>query len=149
MIRISFDRASHQELKIAPTTHCPPAFESLKRPSEKAGWPRISNLEDTIFEKIVLCQPHRRFLGSLSTKDILSPLLWEFVSFFQGAPPFFLTGETALSAFYLQHRYSEDLDPFTLDSDAFDRVPFYNGRYHDKANCLGCLVPDRASIPSL
>jgi hypothetical protein len=71
------------------------------------------------------------------------------VSFFQGAPPFFLTDETALSAFYLQHRYSEDLDLFTLDSDAFDRVPFYNGRYREKANCLGCLAQDRASILSL
>ena len=36
-----------------------------------------------------------------------------------------MTGETALSAFYLQHRYYEDLDLFTLDSDAFDRVPLY------------------------
>ncbi|MBI2352172.1 MAG: nucleotidyl transferase AbiEii/AbiGii toxin family protein [Deltaproteobacteria bacterium] len=53
-------------------------------------------------------------MGS-SPKDILSPLQWEFLSlFFQGAPPFFLTGGTALSAFYLQHRYSEDLDLFTL-----------------------------------
>lgn len=48
-----------------------------------------------------------------------------FVVFFQGAPPFFLTGGTALSAFYLQHRYSQDLDLFTLDSEAFDRVPLY------------------------
>jgi predicted nucleotidyltransferase component of viral defense system len=61
-----------------------------------------------------------------SPKDILSALQWEFLSFFfQGSPPFFLTGGTALSAFYLQHRYSEDLDLFTLDSDAFDRVPLY------------------------
>ena len=63
---------------------------------------------------------------ALSPKDILSALQWEFLSFFfNGAPPFFLTGGTALSAFYLQHRYSEDLDLFTLDSDAFDRVPLY------------------------
>ena len=63
---------------------------------------------------------------ALSPKDILSALQWDFLSvFFQGAPPFFLTGGTALSAFYLQHRYSEDLDLFTLDSDAFDRVPLY------------------------
>ncbi len=63
---------------------------------------------------------------ALSPKDVLSALQWEFLSFFfQGAPPFFLTGGTALSAFYLQHRYSEDLDLFTLDSDAFDRVPLY------------------------
>ena len=63
---------------------------------------------------------------ALSPKDVLSALQWEFLSFFfNGAPPFFLTGGTALSAFYLQHRYSEDLDLFTLDSDAFDRVPLY------------------------
>jgi hypothetical protein len=62
----------------------------------------------------------------LSAKDILSALQWDFLSFFfQGDPPFFLTGRTALSAFYLQHRYSEDLDLFTLDGDAFDRVPLY------------------------
>lgn len=64
-------------------------------------------------------------MGS-SPKDILSALQWEFLSiFFQGSPPFFLTGGTALSAFYLGHRYSEDLDLFTLDGDAFDRVPLY------------------------
>lgn len=63
---------------------------------------------------------------ALLPKDVLSALQWEFLSFFfQGAPPFFLTGGTALSAFYFQHRYSEDLDLFTLDSDAFDRVPLY------------------------
>jgi len=63
---------------------------------------------------------------ALSAKDILSVLQRDFLSlFFHGAPPFFLTGGTALSAFYLQHRYSEDLDLFTLDGDAFDRVPLY------------------------
>jgi predicted nucleotidyltransferase component of viral defense system len=63
---------------------------------------------------------------ALSPKDILSALQWEFLSvFFQPVPPFFLTGGTALSAFYLQHRYSQDLDLFTLDGDAFDRVPLY------------------------
>ncbi len=63
---------------------------------------------------------------ALSPNDILSALQRDFLScFFQGAPPFFLTGGTALSAFYLQHRYSEDLDLFTLDKDAFDRVSLY------------------------
>lgn len=63
---------------------------------------------------------------ALSPRDILSALQWEFLScFFQGAPPFFLTGGTALSAYYLQHRYSEDLDLFTLDGAAFDRVSLY------------------------
>lgn len=63
---------------------------------------------------------------ALSPKDILTALQWEFLScFFEGAAPFFLTGGTALSAFYLQHRYSEDLDLFTLDGAAFDRVSLY------------------------
>lgn len=35
---------------------------------------------------------------------------------------FFLTGGTALSAFYLQHRYSEDLDFFTEIPDAVGNV---------------------------
>lgn len=62
----------------------------------------------------------------LSPDKILSALQWEFLaSFFEGDPPFFLTGGTALSAFYLQHRYSEDLDLFTLDGDALERVPLY------------------------
>jgi hypothetical protein len=53
-------------------------------------------------------------------------LQWDFLSdFFRVPPPFFLTGGTALSAFYLQHRYSEDLDLFTLDSEAFNRTPMY------------------------
>ena len=62
----------------------------------------------------------------MSPNDILSALQRDFLSlFFQGAPPFFLTGGTALSAFYFQHRYSEDLDLFTLDKDVFDRVSLY------------------------
>lgn len=62
----------------------------------------------------------------LSPKQILSRLQWDFLtSLFEKSPPFFLTGGTALSAFYLGHRYSQDLDLFTLDSDAFDRVPLY------------------------
>ena len=57
--------------------------------------------------------PHGAAMA-LSPKEILSNLQWEFLSvFFIGAPPFFLTGGTALSAFYLHHRY---LDLFTLDS---------------------------------
>ena len=63
---------------------------------------------------------------TLSPRDILTKLQWDFLSrFFQESPPFFLTGGTALSAFYLRHRYSEDLDLFSLDGAAFDRVPLY------------------------
>jgi hypothetical protein len=82
---------------------------------------------------------------ALSPKDILSPLQWDFLSFFfQGAQPFFLTGGTALSAFYLQHRYSEDLDLFTLDSDAFDRVPLYVA---DTAARLNATVASLQTAP--
>jgi len=35
------------------------------------------------------------------------------------APAFYLTGGTALSRFYLQHRYSEDLDLFINDNEKF------------------------------
>jgi hypothetical protein len=82
---------------------------------------------------------------ALSPKDILSPLQWEFLSFFfQSATPFFLTWGTALSAFYLRHRYSEDLDLFTLDSDAFDRVPLYVA---DTATRLTASVASLQSAP--
>jgi len=82
---------------------------------------------------------------ALSPKDILSALQWEFLSFFfQGSPPFFLTGGTALSAFYLRHRYSQDLDLFTLDSDAFDRVPLYVA---DTATKLSAAVASLQTAP--
>lgn len=42
--------------------------------------------------------------------------------FFGRAQEFYLTGGTALSAFYLQHRFSEDLDFFTNDDVAFRRA---------------------------
>lgn len=81
----------------------------------------------------------------LSPKDVLSTLQWEFLSlFFQGAPPFFLTGGTALSAFYLRHRCSQDLDLFTLDSDAFDRVRLYVA---DSATKLTASVASLQTAP--
>jgi len=82
---------------------------------------------------------------ALSPKNVLSGLQWEFLSFFfHGAPPFFLTGGTALSAFYLQHRYSEDLDLFTLDADAFDRVPLYVA---DAATSIAASVTSIQTAP--
>jgi predicted nucleotidyltransferase component of viral defense system len=80
-----------------------------------------------------------------SPKDILSALQWDFLTlFFQGSPPFFLTGGTALSAFYLRHRYSQDLDLFTLDADAFNRVPLYVA---DGAAKLGALSDSLQTSP--
>ncbi|MGH7830820.1 MAG: nucleotidyl transferase AbiEii/AbiGii toxin family protein [Candidatus Binatia bacterium] len=80
-----------------------------------------------------------------SPKDILSPVQWDFLTlFFQGSPPFFLTGGTALSAFYLRHRYSQDLDLFTLDSEAFDRAPLYMA---DSAAKLTALADSLQTAP--
>ncbi|MBI4672961.1 MAG: nucleotidyl transferase AbiEii/AbiGii toxin family protein [Chloroflexi bacterium] len=61
----------------------------------------------------------------MSSQSILGPVQTEFLEqFFQNAvgQQFFLTGGTALAAFYLEHRYSEDLDLFTLDTDALARI---------------------------
>ncbi len=54
---------------------------------------------------------------------LLTPLQNSFlIEFFKLTPDFYLTGGTALSAFYLQHRDSVDLDLFTSDDEAFQRA---------------------------
>lgn len=57
--------------------------------------------------------------------NILTPLQRDFLNAFFTCPAaesFFLTGGTALAAFYLYHRYSEDIDLFTLDRDALEAM---------------------------
>ena len=57
--------------------------------------------------------------------DLLTPLQQKLLNAIgQSAlgDTFYLTGGTALSAFYLEHRYSEDLDFFTADPLAVNRV---------------------------
>lgn len=51
--------------------------------------------------------------------SILTPTQERFLSGFFGrdAPPYYLTGGTALAAYYLKHRYSDDLDFFTRAPD--------------------------------
>ncbi len=56
--------------------------------------------------------------------EILTPLQRDFLEcFFEQTQDFFLTGGTALAAFYLSHRRSEDLDLFTLNEGAIDIAP--------------------------
>lgn len=58
--------------------------------------------------------------------EILTLLQWRFLSEFGHSPlrdDFFLTGGTALAAFYLHHRYSVDLDFFTTNPAALSQVP--------------------------
>jgi len=54
---------------------------------------------------------------------ILTPLQSNFLDeFFHHTQDFYLTGGTALSAFYLHHRFSEDIDLFTQQDEAFQSI---------------------------
>ena len=55
--------------------------------------------------------------------NVLTRLQREFLSKFFAGPAgrsFYLTGGVALSEFYLQHRFSQDLDLFTQSQSAFE-----------------------------
>lgn len=72
--------------------------------------------------------------------DILTPLQRSFLqAFFAGdtGNRFFLTGGTALAAFYLHHRLSEDIDLFTTSDDA---LPLVRREIPAIAENLGCRV---------
>lgn len=58
---------------------------------------------------------------------------------------FFLTGGTALAAFYLYHRLSADLGIFTVDDAAFGLLDAELGRLGRE---LGCTVSTRVSTPA-
>ena len=59
----------------------------------------------------------------LSQKQILTPLQSKVLDYlFTENFPFFLTGGTALSAYYLFHRYSDDLDLFTLNDGLIGKI---------------------------
>jgi len=61
----------------------------------------------------------KRPVKGIKGNRILSDLQKEFLHFFKRAElsrSFWLSGGTALSAFYLEHRYSEDLDLFSAKS---------------------------------
>lgn len=81
----------------------------------------------------------------MPTSEILTPLqialLDEFFSTSAGQS-FFLTGGTALAAFYLQHRLSKDIDLFTTNDEAFE---FARERMGEIADGLGCGLVRRAA----
>lgn len=55
--------------------------------------------------------------------EILTPLQNSFLQeFFLHTQDFYLTGGTALSAFHLHHRYSDDLDLFTQSDEPFQEA---------------------------
>jgi len=60
-----------------------------------------------------------------SVRKVLTPLQEDFIKFFAETSlkdSFFLTGGTALSAFYLGHRVSEDMDFFTEEEGQVPQV---------------------------
>ena len=62
----------------------------------------------------------------MTNQQILTPLQLALLNEFFAAEfgrSFFLTGGTALAAFYFQHRLSNDIDLFTTDGEAFRQVP--------------------------
>lgn len=73
---------------------------------------------------------------------ILSPLQSNFLKeIFQQTQEFYLTGGTALSAFYLKHRYSEDIDLFTHENFAFQMAEDLTNQICSKLNVI--CVPVR------
>ena len=70
-----------------------------------------------------LCEDKTCYLA-LAQREILMLLLAEPTV----AQHFFLTGGTALSVFYLHHRYSNDLDLFTRDAVNLDELNFMISR---------------------
>lgn len=56
----------------------------------------------------------------------------------------FLTGGAALAGFHLGHRTTDDLDLFTVDAEAFERVRFVVG---DAAAALGAKLEVRQDAP--
>lgn len=81
----------------------------------------------------------------MSINEILTPLqialLDEFFSTSAGQS-FFLTGGTALAAYYLHHRLSKDIDLFTTDDEAFALA---RDAMDEVAAALGCELLRRAS----
>jgi predicted nucleotidyltransferase component of viral defense system len=73
-------------------------------------------------------------------KAILTPLQNSFlIEFFRLTQDFYFTGGTALSAVYLQHRYSEDIDLFTQDDYAFQRADDLTNEASAKLD-LACIA---------
>lgn len=73
--------------------------------------------------------------------NVLTPVQERFLSSFfvedRTSEPFYLSGGTALAAYYLHHRYSDDLDFFTRDSDA---LRFIDQRVQRAATAAGLEV---------
>lgn len=79
----------------------------------------------------------------MAQPSLLTPLQRTFLDEFFRQPvgqEFFLTGGTALAAFYLHHRYSEDIDLFTINDAALQDV---SSGLPAIAAKLGAMIEDR------
>lgn len=85
----------------------------------------------------------------MSVANILTPLQSDFLREFFANPigrQFFLTGGTALAAFYFHHRLSEDLDLFTTQDGALEQM---RRELPDLARRLQCSLSSGISTPTL
>lgn len=85
----------------------------------------------------------------MSAANILTPLQSDFLRAFFANPigkQFFLTGGTALAAFYFQHRLSEDLDLFTTQDGALEQM---RRELPALARRLQCSLASGISTPTL
>jgi hypothetical protein len=75
--------------------------------------------------------------------SVLTPVQERFLAgFFSGSDcPFYLSGGTALSAYYLHHRYSDDLDFFTRDRETLRGTD----RYVERATLAAGLRVERVT----
>ncbi len=83
-----------------------------------------------------------------SAPSVLTPLQRRFLqAFFAHAvgTRFFLTGGTALAAFYLHHRLSRDVDLFTTDDEA---LPLARREMPFIASDLGCQARSSTTTPT-
>ena len=88
----------------------------------------------------------KSFYSSPVQRDVLLQL----ISYPAIENDFFLTGGTALSAFYLHHRVSNDLDFFTLASADLSEIDFWvrtmwpqrSAKIKESPNFLSCLIDE-------
>jgi hypothetical protein len=108
--------------------------------SQEAGEPRLRE-RSTAYASFPDQEPQLH-------EGILTPLQRNSLAQFFANPVgqrFWLTGGTALAAYYLGHRYCDDLDLFTLEPDALDHA---RREIRGIAEVLQCILTIGLSTPT-
>src|SRR5258708_710604 len=149
-------------VSLKPTSAQTPLKNGILRGSFPKGLPMTSAMQEerrrfVVISKNSIClwKPNGYGPGTWGFQalaqncmNILTPFQSAFLKAFSQTPlnaRFYLTGGTALSAFYLQHRLSEDLDFFTAEPDAIREVPETLARL---AKIVGYTLQVERSLPA-